>query len=147
MTEYVLGFLFSQAPDYSRVVLIRKKRPDWQAGKLNGVGGKIEKSELPIDAMRREFLEECGVRKENWIPFALLDYPDARVWCFAAEDGMLIDGAVRTMTDEEVVVCQATAPWRLNGRLPNLSYLIPMAQEALSVESPEVLVIQPLEFA
>lgn len=147
MTEYVLGFLFSNAPEFSRVVLIRKKKPEWQAGKLNGVGGKVEKGETALDAMRREFLEECGVKKENWVPFALLDYPDARVWCFAAEDGMLLDGAVRTMTDEEVVVCPSMSPWRLKGRLPNLSYLIPMAMEALSVEKPEVLVIQPLEFA
>lgn len=147
MTEYCLGFLFSAAPEYSRVVLIRKTKPDWQAGKLNGVGGKVEKGETALEAMRREFLEECGVKKENWIPFALLDYPDARVWCFAAEDGMLIDGAVRTMTDEEVVVCPSNPPWRPEGRLPNVSYLIPMAQEALSVEKPEVLVLQPLEFA
>lgn len=147
MTEYVLGFLFSNAPEFSRVVLIRKTKPEWQAGKLNGVGGKVEKGETALEAMRREFLEECGVKKENWVPFALLDYPDARVWCFAAEDGMLLDGAVRTMTDEEVVVCQSNSPWRFTGRLPNLCYLIPMAQQALSVEKPEVLVLQPLEFA
>ena len=36
--HYACGFLFSQ--DRTRVVLIRKRRPAWQAGKLNGVGGK-----------------------------------------------------------------------------------------------------------
>lgn len=147
MTEYCLGFLFSGAPNYERVVLIRKVRPDWQAGKFNGVGGKVEKGETALEAMRREFLEECGVKKENWIPFALLDYPEARVWCFAAEDAMLIDGAVRTMTDEKVAVLVANPLWRCKERLPNLRWLIPLAQEALSVEKPEVLVIQPLEFA
>ena len=37
---YVLGFLFS--PDCKRVALIIKNRPDWQAGFLNGIGGKID---------------------------------------------------------------------------------------------------------
>ena len=146
MTEFCLGFLFSAAPEYARVVLIRKNKPEWQNGKLNGVGGKIEKGETALEAMRREFLEECGVKKENWVPFALLDYPEARVWCFAAEDELLLDGAVRTMTDEEVIIVSAYAPWRTHGRVPNLSYLIPMAQGALKAEKPEVLVLQPLEF-
>ena len=55
---YVAGFLFS--PDRSRVLLIRKNRPAWQAGKLNGLGGKIEPGETPPQAMRREFREEQG---------------------------------------------------------------------------------------
>ena len=35
--QYVCGFLFSR--DRARVLLIRKRRPAWQAGKLNGLGG------------------------------------------------------------------------------------------------------------
>ena len=37
------------------VVLTHKNRPAWQAGKLNGVGGKIELLESPVAAMVREF--------------------------------------------------------------------------------------------
>ena len=37
VTGYACGFLFSD--DRRHVVLIRKRRPAWQAGKLNGVGG------------------------------------------------------------------------------------------------------------
>src|SRR5439155_26466068 len=62
--HYVCGFLFS--PDRGRVVLIRKRRPAWQAGKLNGVGGKLEAGETPIDAMRREFREEAAVDVHDW---------------------------------------------------------------------------------
>ena len=47
-TEYVVGLLFS--PDRNTVVLINKTKPDWQAGKLNGVGGKIEEGESPLNA-------------------------------------------------------------------------------------------------
>ena len=56
--RYVLGFVFSL--DASRVLLIWKNRPEWQKGKLNGIGGKIEEGELPIDAMKREFSEETS---------------------------------------------------------------------------------------
>lgn len=57
MTNYAVGFAF----DHNRVLLICKNKPEWQAGKLNGVGGKIEKNETSIEAMCREFQEECGV--------------------------------------------------------------------------------------
>jgi len=59
MRTYVCGFLFS--PDRSHVLLIRKNRPAWQAGKLNGVGGKVEAGESFHAAMRREFREEAAL--------------------------------------------------------------------------------------
>src|SRR5215208_5596620 len=64
MQTYACGFLFS--PDRQRVLLIRKRRPAWQAGKLNGVGGKIERDESPAEAMRREFREEAGLDVRDW---------------------------------------------------------------------------------
>lgn len=65
--NYVLGFMFS--PDMERVVLIRKTKPEFQKGKLNGVGGKIEENETPIKAMIREFQVETGVstKESDWI--------------------------------------------------------------------------------
>ena len=62
--SYACGFLF--APDRTRVLLIRKRRPAWQAGKLNGVGGKLELGESPLEAMRREFREEAGLDVADW---------------------------------------------------------------------------------
>lgn len=77
--QYVCGFLF--APQWNQVALIHKTRPEWQKGKYNGVGGKIEvldtttdanqvyrtfRPETPHEAMVREFEEETGVRVENW---------------------------------------------------------------------------------
>jgi hypothetical protein len=38
--EYVCGFMF--ANDFTEVALIRKNKPEWQRGKLNGIGGKVE---------------------------------------------------------------------------------------------------------
>lgn len=57
----VCGFMFDKRTQ-ELVALIRKKRPDWQAGKVNGVGGKIERGEKAHAAMVREFQEETGVK-------------------------------------------------------------------------------------
>jgi len=67
--EYVLGFAFNG----NNVLLIRKTRPAWQAGRLNGVGGKVEPEDWCLaEAMRREFKEETGVDTvvEDWKQFA-----------------------------------------------------------------------------
>jgi 8-oxo-dGTP diphosphatase len=60
-TEYVLGFAFT--PE-GQVALIEKKRPDWQAGYLNGIGGHRKQGETAVMAMSREFQEETGLTIE-----------------------------------------------------------------------------------
>jgi len=68
--EYVLGFAF--LPSTGGVLLIKKTRPDWQAGKLNGVGGKVEPDDWCLaEAMRREFKEETNIDTEvdSWTEF------------------------------------------------------------------------------
>jgi 8-oxo-dGTP diphosphatase len=56
--KYVVGFAYTEN---GQVLLARKKRPDWQAGCLNGIGGKVEAGETPIQAMERECTEETGL--------------------------------------------------------------------------------------
>jgi 8-oxo-dGTP pyrophosphatase MutT (NUDIX family) len=68
--EYVTGFAFGC--DGNGVLLIRKQKPAWQAGKLNGVGGKVEEFDWCLaEAMRREFQEETGIETtiEQWSYF------------------------------------------------------------------------------
>jgi 8-oxo-dGTP diphosphatase len=81
MTEYVLGFAFDSNEE---VVLIRKNKPDWQRGLLNGVGGKIEENESSYAAMVREFHEETGVRLHGWDNFARMEFREVNVvHCYA----------------------------------------------------------------
>ncbi|MBI1957062.1 MAG: NUDIX domain-containing protein [Candidatus Niyogibacteria bacterium] len=67
MKKYTVGFVFNQALD--KVLLIHKNRPEWQKGKLNGVGGHIEPDEESADCMVREVFEETGLqtKKEDWV--------------------------------------------------------------------------------
>lgn len=37
----------------------------WFAGKLNGLGGSVERGESPLAAARRELTEECGLAPET----------------------------------------------------------------------------------
>lgn len=81
--QYVVGFLFDES--LQRVALIRKNKPEWQKGKLNGIGGKVEYREPIADAMAREFKEETGMSTGgSWSYYAEMDLPDWNVQVFAA---------------------------------------------------------------
>jgi 8-oxo-dGTP diphosphatase len=59
--EYVLGFCVNDAVRHKEILLIEKTKADWQEGRVNGIGGKIDHGESPETAMEREFTEETGV--------------------------------------------------------------------------------------
>lgn len=122
--EYVVGFMFNESE--RGVLLIRKKRPTWQAGKMNGIGGRIEDGEPPLDAMRREFAEETGIDHQDWRRFCTLR--DGRGWLvhfFFAKGDIR---KARPATDEQPVGCDvAYLLLQSDELIPNLRWLIPMA--------------------
>lgn len=59
MDVFVLGFALTE--DKKAILLIKKNRPAWQKGLLNGVGGKVNPVETPKQAMIREGFEETGL--------------------------------------------------------------------------------------
>ena len=132
--EYVVGFLFDAR--FERVVAIRKLKPAWQKGYFNGVGGKIEQDETPLQAMQREWTEETGdFTLHAWRQFAHLSGEGFSLWCFAASGNIHY---AHTTTAEDVVVLQVEDV-RLRGSartLPNLRWLVPMAIEALQPGGP-----------
>lgn len=129
MSEWVVGFLLDT--DADSVVLIRKNRPAWQAGRLNGVGGKVEPGESIPDAMRREFKEEAGVTVDDWHHFASLQWEEGKVHFFRAFAPLAVLNACRTVTDENVERHRIhTLPVPGEGRdcvTPNLLWLVPLA--------------------
>lgn len=124
VTSYVCGFMFE--PMGGIVILTHKNRPAWQAGKLNGVGGKIELLESPKAAMVREFKEEAGLvtHPDQWREFATITGPDFKIHFFKtfSHDWNL----VKTMESEEIVK-MPTHLLHTQPRVPNLDFLIPLA--------------------
>ncbi len=96
--NYVVGFLFRA--EGAEVALISKKRPAWQAGLINGIGGKMEPNEDALDAMRREFKEEAQSPILDWEKFATLVGPRYTIHCFFSFEKAVVP--LKSMTDEEV---------------------------------------------
>lgn len=60
--RYSVIILFNN--DGSKILLQKKDRTAF-AGKLNGVGGKIDDNEIPTNGALREILEETSIRSED----------------------------------------------------------------------------------
>jgi len=132
--KYVVGFSFNE--DMSRVLLMLKNRPEWQEGKYNGVGGKIDGDETPIEAMVREFREETGVATlpEDWYELALLHGTDHagdkfEVHCFSTEKILAFYNAT-SMTDELLFRAAVSTPALFPERyVPSVPWLIWLARD------------------
>jgi 8-oxo-dGTP diphosphatase len=119
--EYVLALLFTA--DAREVVLIRKTRPAWQAGRINALGGKLRNGESLLDAARREVREEAGVDVERWEPFLIWHDREYRLQAVRAFDD--VARLARSSEDQEVFLADV-------GGLPldvidNLRWIVPLA--------------------
>lgn len=119
--DYVLALLFTA--DAREVVLVRKTRPAWQAGRINALGGKRLPGESLAEAARREVREEAGVDVDGWEEFLVWHDPQYRMRAVRAFD----DAArqARTAEDQEVFLAYV-------GALPldvidNLRWIVPLA--------------------
>lgn len=122
--KYVVGFIFSM--NMHSVILIKKNKPEWQRGKLNGIGGKIELGESSIDAMVRECKEETGlnIAANAWTRFAHFTSDLANIDFYFVRSDALYDA--KTMETEEIIIFRVLGLSMLN-TIPNLQWLIPLA--------------------
>ena len=127
MKYYVVGFIFDF--NLKKVLLINKLK---QAGKLNGVGGKIEDGEHKHTAMVREFQEETGmdVPESLWRQYCTTEARDGTVYFFTATVNF----------NSTIGLCQPEAEWVDCVSLPenvidNLRWLIPMALAEVPVSA------------
>lgn len=132
MTAYCLGFAFTDHDNF--VVLIKKNKPAWQKGLLNGVGGKIEDGEYNNMGMAREFKEETGVEtaSTDWTLFTEMHFDDHTiVYCFATRLPSHNQN-IQSPTDEYVALFSIFDVRNHPKVIPNLRWLIPMAMHTLN---------------
>lgn len=124
MQKYCLGFIFNE--DYSEVIVIEKLRPEWQKGKLNGIGGKVEEGESAYTAMIRECKEETGLDIINWKPIGRMigDWGEVEVFKTTYKDL----SEAKTMEEEKVKVI-LTNSFFTYPIMDSLQYFIPIALE------------------
>jgi len=118
--KYVAGFLFNK--EETKVALIEKIKPSWQKGKLNAIGGKIEKEETPLEAMIREFKEETGLHIPKWRHTITLKGKDWTVWFFKSYGD---PSKCKSMEKEKVKILH---PLQINNNttIPNLKWILPI---------------------
>jgi 8-oxo-dGTP diphosphatase len=141
LMNYVAGFMFSA--DKRHVALIKKSKPDWQKGKLNGIGGKIEDNETASEAMAREFWEETGWDEEaqNWNHFLTMKGTGWSVifFCIVGDLEQLV-----TQEEEPIVVIEVSSVTadRTDDMIENLPWLIPLAIDSMADGRPAFSTIQ-----
>jgi 8-oxo-dGTP diphosphatase len=136
MTEYTCALAFTPGdekyPDRpGKLALIKKTHPVWQAGRFNGIGGKLEPDERPDEANVREFAEETGVfiPASQWRHFlTLTDGETWTVYFFTVTSGRV--RAVRTMTEEKIERREAEWWLQMGLLVPNLKWIIPLAMQS-----------------
>lgn len=125
--EFVCGFMFSE--NKQNILLIKKDRPEWQNGLLNGVGGKLEEYEPSELAMVREFKEEVGINTTplEWTLFAVVVGTHSKIFCYKMFSDKLYN--YKQMETEEPTVIPARDIW-IHETVPNLNFLVPMARDS-----------------
>ena len=124
MREYVLALLYSA--DSTQVVLMRRSRPAWQAGRVNALGGAIMVGESALEAARREVREESGVDVERWAEVLVWEDAEYRMHVMRAVSDRAHE--VRTMEDQEVFLADVRA--LPSNVIDNLRWLVPLALDA-----------------
>lgn len=120
MTEYVLSAVIYN----EEVLLIEKVKPEWQLGKYNLPGGKIEPSDdSPEHAARRELREETDLFAEQSVKVGTLKGDD---WLVHVVKCRVWENEVHRLTNERPFFLPAWQAIQHPSLIPNLKLIIPL---------------------
>jgi 8-oxo-dGTP diphosphatase len=130
LTEYVCGF----AGDGEYVLLVEKLKPNWMAGRMNGIGGKLEDYEDIEAGMIREWKEEVGedTKVGDWRYFSKLETDEHLIYFFIKrmeKDDLFKYHFKNNDIGERMMVVPIKSIHRESplNIIPNLAWLVPMA--------------------
>jgi 8-oxo-dGTP diphosphatase len=122
--KFTLGFIFN--PELTKVLLVHKEKPEWQKGKINGIGGKYEDGETAEQCISRETFEESTLRipSNEWTYVGTVHQERGDFGVLAATYAGPPQDAVKNDYEE--------IEWFKVGKLPanvipNLQWLVPLA--------------------
>ncbi len=126
--RYTVGFLFST--DLSRVLLIHKLTPEWQKGRVNGIGGKYEGEETAHECIVREMREEAAVETTNdhWQHVGRLHGEDWSVDILAARHEGSEDDAQSLEEQQVEWFSVAALPTNV---IANVHWIVPLCVDVL----------------
>lgn len=109
-----------------KLLFIEKNRPDWQVGKINLVGGKVEPGESFKDAAFRELYEESGIIAKKMIEYGSMIGDFGEIKVFLAKHITSPHDFPKTI-DGEVVFFDYWEKIKENPKLlPNLKIIVPL---------------------
>jgi 8-oxo-dGTP diphosphatase len=142
MTQlYSCGLIFDEPKQ--NVMLIQKRRPKWQEGLFNGIGGHVEEGETPLECMYREAKEESTISsKAFWKYLAVYKTSTFEVHFFYTPDHDL--NMIRPLTDEQLHVFAIKdlfnpSYYFYNNLAPNIRLLIELAMNNNDLKLPVIL--------
>lgn len=126
--QYVVGLAFDSSREQVALVL-KQSGPPCVIGNWNGVGGKIEDGESPLEAMVREFYEETGadLPENEWEQFAVLHADNYDLYFFAAATDRVL--SAKTVEKEEVRIWKCSEVVAQQNILHNIRWMIPFLQD------------------
>ena len=129
MIKQDVVLIWCERENLNQTLLILKDRPEWQNGRLNLPGGKIEDGETPEDAAVRELKEETGYDPHPLsTPRIVGKMQDGKftIFCIKIDVSSEEDPSPRETETEPVMWMNWSDACSDSRLLPNLRVIVPL---------------------